>query len=259
MKPVIHYVALVVLAWHMRVGHSQAYTDGEYDYGNYQAPGGEPNPMGNNPVGNGRARRMGMVANAAFGIGGFVVRYAMDKGQRKQLMKHHKNEKEHLMAALTVKKMEMQQLQYMVQQYEYQIHELQQALYESESEALQRDYDEFKAPDLNNDDVISRSEFGTYIRNYMKAYPQIAEHEYPTFDDFDMNRDGLVTFQEWQEYLKMQQEQEKQQAATGGAHQQSKQQQALAGLYEQGQQAQGFQSLYEQISRAQQQQKQVRR
>jgi hypothetical protein len=40
--------------------------------------------------------------------------------------------------------MEMQQLQYMVQQYEYQIHELQQALYESESEALQRDYDEFK-------------------------------------------------------------------------------------------------------------------
>ena len=35
----------------------------------------------------------------------------------------------------------------------------------------------------------------------MKAYPHIPPEEYPTFDDFDMNRDGLVTFQEWQEYL----------------------------------------------------------
>ena len=41
------------------------------------------------------------------------------------------------------------------------------------------------------------SQFSTYIRNYMKAYPHIPQEEYPTFDDFDMNRDGLVTFQEW--------------------------------------------------------------
>ena len=39
----------------------------------------------------------------------------------------------------------------------------------------------------------------------MKAYPNIAPEEYPTFEDFDMNRDGLVTFQEWQEYLYQQQ------------------------------------------------------
>ena len=43
---------------------------------------------------------------------------------------------------------------------------------------------------------VSR-QFSTYIRNYMKAYPHIPPEEYPTFEDFDMNRDGLVTFQEW--------------------------------------------------------------
>ena len=40
----------------------------------------------------------------------------------------------------------------------YQNQELKQALYESEQEALQRDYEEFKQPDANGDDVISRNE-----------------------------------------------------------------------------------------------------
>jgi phage anti-repressor protein len=44
---------------------------------------------------------------------------------------------------------------------------------------------------------MTNTQFSTYIRNYMKAYPHIQPEEYPTFEDFDMNRDGLVTFQEW--------------------------------------------------------------
>ena len=47
-------------------------------------------------------------------------------------------------------------------------------------------------------------EFGAYIKNYMKAYPHIPEEDYPTFDDFDRNGDGTVTFKEWQAYLKEQ-------------------------------------------------------
>ena len=50
-----------------------------------------------------------------------------------------------------------------------------------------------------------------------QAYPHIPKEEYPTFEDFDMNRDGLVTFQEWQEYLYQQQLAEKQAAQAGGA------------------------------------------
>ena len=44
-------------------------------------------------------------------------------------------------------------------------------------------------------------EFGAYIKNYMKAYPHIPEEDYPTFDDFDRNGDGTVTFKEWQAHL----------------------------------------------------------
>ena len=49
--------------------------------------------------------------------------------------------------------------------------------------------------------IPTPQQFSAYIRNYMKAYPHIPPEEFPTFEDFDMNRDGLVTFQEWQEYL----------------------------------------------------------
>jgi hypothetical protein len=69
---------------------------------------------------------------------------------------------------------EIQKLKTMVYEYEYRNQELKQALYESEQESLKRDYEEFKQPDANGDDVISRAEFATYIHNYMKVRSEIA-------------------------------------------------------------------------------------
>ena len=124
--------------------------------------------------------------------------------------------------------------------------ELQRALYESEADALQRDYDEFKAPDVDNDDVISVSEFGSYIKNYMKAYPLIPESDYPTFYDFDKNRDGLVTFREWQAYLK---DQAKKADPTPGAKP-NDQQKAVNDLSDKASGSQSFQALYEKLKNA---------
>ncbi|CAM9670462.1 unnamed protein product, partial [Choristocarpus tenellus] len=63
------------------------------------------------------------------------------------------------------------------------------------------DYEEFKQPDLNNDNIITKAEFNAYIRSYLAMYPQTLESEVPRFEDFDMNHDGMVTFAEWQAYL----------------------------------------------------------
>ena len=144
------------------------------DYGFGQDPmGGMPQqgaPMNVPNVGGGAVKRRSFLSNLVWGAAGAVGMHFYEGYNRKALSKGHVKEKEKLTAALTMKRMEMQQLQMVVQQYEYQIHELQQALYESESESLQRDYDEFKAPDQNGDDVITRSEFGTCERAAARAW-----------------------------------------------------------------------------------------
>lgn len=106
--------------------------------------------------------------------------------------------------ALDFKRIESQREAYKAAQLDRQVKELQRALYECEAEALQRDYDEFKAPDVDDDDVISEAEFAAYINNYMTAYPDIPREDYPTFADFDKDNDGVVTFKEWQQYLQHQ-------------------------------------------------------
>lgn len=59
-----------------------------------------------------------------------------------------------------------------------------------ELEALQRDYDEFKQPDIDGDDRISRAEFNMYVKNYLSHYPGLTEKDYPKFEDFDHDNDG---------------------------------------------------------------------
>jgi len=67
-------------------------------------------------------------------------------------------ELERLYQIISAKNVEVQKLKTMVYEYEYRNQELKEALYESEQEALKRDYEEFKQPDANGDDVISRAE-----------------------------------------------------------------------------------------------------
>mmetsp|Transcript_8142 Transcript_8142/g.22093 ORF Transcript_8142/g.22093 Transcript_8142/m.22093 type:complete len:255 (-) Transcript_8142:917-1681(-) len=72
---------------------------------------------------------------------------------------------------------------------------------QAEYEKLQRDYDEFKQPDLDGDDRISRAEFNMYVQNYLANYPGLTEKDYPVFEDFDHDKDGFVSFQEYAQQM----------------------------------------------------------
>jgi hypothetical protein len=82
------------------------------------------------------------------------------------------------------------------QELVFVIEQLQQSLKQTEAkhelEALQRDYDEFKMPDIDGDDRISRAEFNMYVKNYLSNYPGLEEKDYPKFEDFDHDKDGFV-------------------------------------------------------------------
>ena len=72
---------------------------------------------------------------------------------------------------------------------------------ELEKETVERDYEEFKAPDTDNDDKISREEFSTYVTKYLSSFPELSAADFPTFDEFDLDHDGTVSFDEWQTFL----------------------------------------------------------
>ena len=82
-----------------------------------------------------------------------------------------------------------QELQLIVKELQDSLKELQE---KHELEAIQRDYEEFKQPDIDGDDRISRAEFNMYVNNYLKNYPGLQEKDYPKFEDFD--HDGMQIF-----------------------------------------------------------------
>ena len=89
-------------------------------------------------------------------------------------------------------------LAYVVEQYKEAIQQLQTDV---ENEQLQRDWEEFKQPDIDGDDSISRAEFNMYVKNYLSNYPGMTEKDYPKFDDFDHNGDGKISFQEYSQQM----------------------------------------------------------
>jgi len=90
----------------------------------------------------------------------------------------------------------------------YVVEQLQETLTQVEAnaelEAIQRDYDEFKQPDIDGDDRISRAEFNMYVKNYLSNYPGLQEKDYPRFEDFDHDNDGYVSFQEYSQQMALQ-------------------------------------------------------
>lgn len=54
---------------------------------------------------------------------------------------------------------------------------------------------------------VFRLQFYQYIRKYLSLYPDTAEMDIPHFEDFDLNKDGVVSFDEWQMYLDRHQQQ----------------------------------------------------
>jgi hypothetical protein len=92
--------------------------------------------------------------------------------------------------------------------YNY-VGQLEDAIKEVELEAVQRDYEEFKMPDLDGDERISRAEFNDYVKNYLANYPGLTEKDYPKFEDFDHDKDGFISFQEYAQQMALQVQQMK--------------------------------------------------
>mmetsp|Transcript_49129 Transcript_49129/g.59544 ORF Transcript_49129/g.59544 Transcript_49129/m.59544 type:complete len:254 (+) Transcript_49129:134-895(+) len=141
---------------------------------------------------------------------------------------------------------------------QYLVRQLQQSLKDAEKQVeldkLQRDYDEFKQPDIDGDDRISRAEFNDYVNNYLKNYPGLKESEYPKFEDFDHDHDGYVSFQEYAQQMALQiqkaeKEQQHAQKTGTGAKQASQKVDSLKGLYGQTAQTDNFNDLYANLRR----------
>mmetsp|Transcript_10397 Transcript_10397/g.12059 ORF Transcript_10397/g.12059 Transcript_10397/m.12059 type:complete len:233 (-) Transcript_10397:21-719(-) len=90
------------------------------------------------------------------------------------------------------------ELAYVVEQYQEAIKQIQTDV---ENEQLQRDWEEFKQPDIDGDDSISRAEFNMYVKNYLSNYPGMTEQDYPKFDEFDHDGDGHISFQEYAQQM----------------------------------------------------------
>lgn len=123
---------------------------------------------------------------------------------------------------------------------------------EHEMENLQREYDEFKQPDVDGDDRISRTEFDMYVRNYLANYPGLEEKDYPKFEDFDHDKDGYVSFQEYAQQMEVQAQQAEMDQYYAQAQGQTGQKEAqkanaLYDLYSSSKSTDGFNDLYAQI------------
>ena len=130
-------------------------------------------------------------------------------------------------------------------QAEYQ--KLYKAYEEMEKETVERDYEEFKAPDTNNDDMISRAEFNIYVKKYLSSFPELSERDFPRFEEFDLDGDGIVSFEEWQQFLYLQKQKEAAAAAKGQQQQKGQYQDLLNSMYEQSASSNSFNSLNEHI------------
>jgi hypothetical protein len=122
-----------------------------------------------------------------------------------------------------------QELQYLIQQLQDTLKQTEAA---HELEAIQRDYDEFKQPDIDGDDRISRAEFNMYVKNYLSNYPGLTEKDYPKFEDFDHDGDGYVSFQEYAQQMALQAQQAEKEQLYGGSGGSSQKQKAINDLYE---------------------------
>ncbi|GMH63895.1 hypothetical protein TrRE_jg9585, partial [Triparma retinervis] len=142
----------------------------------------------------------GMKAIAAGGLGGFVIGRKL-----RQVKKQHQKEQKKL---YTQYYNDVYKMQEQINEYAYQAEHYKsvavQVQESAELDAMQRDYDEFKQPDIDGDDRISRAEFNMYVKNYLANYPGLAEKDYPRFEDFDHDHDGFVSFSEYSQQMALQ-------------------------------------------------------
>lgn len=120
---------------------------------------------------------------------------------RKMKTKHMKDQKNlYSQYYNDVYKLQQQnaELAYVMEQYKEAIESVQTGM---ENDKMQREFDEFKQPDVDGDDRISRAEFAMYVKNYLSNYPGMTEADYPKFEDFDHDGDGYIGFQEYAQQM----------------------------------------------------------
>lgn len=142
---------------------------------------------------------MALIKSVIIGSASFFVGGKFHSGRTIKFMKKkHMKDQKTLYAQYynDVYKLQQQnsELSYMVDQYKAAITKVEE---EKQLETVQRDYDEFKQPDVDGDDRISRAEFNMYVKNYLANYPGLDEKDYPKFEDFDHDGDGFIGFQEY--------------------------------------------------------------
>jgi Ca2+-binding EF-hand superfamily protein len=180
---------------------------------------------------------------ASFILGGFIGGVVQSRRLGKQ---HEKSRRELIQYAQLQEEISKQQLLYWQKHY----NKLYTAYEQLQKETVERDCEEFKAPDTDNDDMISREEFDAYVRKYLSSFPELSEKDFPKFEEFDLNHDGIVSFDEWQEFLAQQKLKEAEKAKEG-AVKDSSYNDLLDALYDQSHQSDGFGSLQKNIANGQ--------
>ena len=200
----------------------------------------------------------GMVKMAVFGGLGWIAGAKFHSNRAAQILK-----KKHMKEAKTLYSQyynDVYKLQEQNAELAQAAQNLQAALQKAETdremESMQRDYDEFKQPDVDGDDRISRAEFQMYVKNYLSNYPGLTEKDYPKFEDFDRNGDGYVSFPEYSKQMALQAKQaekDAQKAAQSGsyaaAQKAGEKAYAYQGLSGSGKRADNFDDLYAQYAR----------
>lgn len=151
----------------------------------------------------------GAIKLAATGIAAWVMSAKFHTRRAiKELKRKHKTEQKKLYSQYYN---DVHKLSHQNDLLQEQIHDLTELVKQTEAkaelEAIQRDYDEFKQPDLDSDDRISKAEFNMYVRDYLTNYPGLTEKDYPKFEDFDHDGNGYVSFEEYSSQMAIQAEQ----------------------------------------------------
>lgn len=79
--------------------------------------------------------------------------------------------------------------------------ELQQYLTEVMKQKLT---EEFLAADLNNDRQVTRAEFEMYKKEYIKKHPEMSNVQFPAFEEFDPDHNGVISMREHEHYYERQ-------------------------------------------------------
>jgi Ca2+-binding EF-hand superfamily protein len=175
-------------------------------------------------------------------LGGWMVASSMKR--------KHEREKKELVQYLSMQEDVYKQRE---KQWQTEYKKLYKAYDDLEKETIERDYEEFKAPDADNDDMITRAEFNTYVYKYLKSFPELSEKDFPKFEEFDLDGNGIVSFEEWQQFLYLQKQMEAKKAekeAKGGNIYNGNQayQDLLTALYDESSKSSNFNSLNKQIA-----------